>query len=418
MMPTNGSSRCMAYSSVIILGVSALVLWLGGCAIKPRPPVPPQPEAALKRLALPDYPHFSDEGDVAPLLTSIDMSLSYLRRLPADRLIEFGADRYTVAHLIRSLEAFSRIIAQNPSGERLNRIIRDRYYVYKSAGQTEEKEVLFTGYYEPLLMAKQSRTKIFSTPVHSKPLDMVEIDLSLFSEDLKGRKIVGQYTGKTVVPYLTRKEIREKVDFNTTAPPIIWLRDEIDLLILQIQGSGRANLPDGTQLHILYDGSNGRPYRSIGRMLIDEGRIPREEMSMQAIRAYLRKNPDIANDIMDHNPRYIFFRTALEGPLGALGQPLTPMRSVAVDRALMPSAALAFIKLPFPKVDPHGNIERWQPYHGFALAQDAGSAIKGPGRIDLFTGHGLRAEVSAGHLKHPGTLYFLILKPGYAPQSP
>jgi membrane-bound lytic murein transglycosylase A len=404
--------------SAILLGVTVLAILLAGCALIPTPePVPPAPDTGLKRLGLSQYPLFSDGGEIGALQLSIDNSLAYLRRLPADGDIDFGTDRYTVAHLIQSLETFSRIMGEKPSTEQLNQTIRDRFHVYQSVGRTTEKDVLFTGYYEPLLIAGLSQSSLFDTPVHSKPLDMVEIDLSPFFDDLKGRSIVGRYTGKTVVPYPTRSEIRKKVDFNVTAPPVVWLRDEIDLLILQIQGSGRVQLTDGTELHILYDGSNGRPYRSIGRLLIDQGRISPEQMSMQAIRAYLRKHPETAHEIMDHNPRYIFFKTARQGPFGALGQPLTPMRSLAVDRTFIPSAALAFIALPVPEIDAQGKIEHWRPYCGFALAQDAGSAIKGPGRADLFMGHGLRAEVGAGHLKHSGALYFLILKPASEPEN-
>jgi membrane-bound lytic murein transglycosylase A len=397
---------------VIILGLAGVAaMLLDGCARTPVPP--PRPtltEIALKRVAVADYPLFSEKGDIGPLLHSINMSLAYLRRLPADRQIDFGADPYPVSHLIESLNTFAFIMKRKPSQHQLNRIIREKFHVYQSVGRPDQKDVLFTGYYEPLLMAGLSRTPEFNIPVHSKPLDMVEIDLSQFATDLKGRSIVGQYTGNTVVPYPTRKQIRNTAGFNATAPPVAWLRDEIDLLILQIQGSGRVKLANGEQLHILYNGSNGRPYRSIGRLLIDKGLIPREKMSMQAIRAYLRQHPEMSRNIMDHNPRYIFFKTAKKGPLGALGQPLTPMRSIAVDRAIMPSAALAFITTPLPKVNTHGTIERWDPHQGFALAQDAGSAIKGPGRIDLFMGHGLKAEVGAGHLKHSGALYFLILK--------
>jgi membrane-bound lytic murein transglycosylase A len=369
------------------------------------------PAFALKRLCLSDYPHFSDHGDHAPLIRSIEMSLAYLKRLPDNRRIHFGADAYTVAHLIRTLEVFARIIRGKPTPQQLNQAIQDRFIVYQSVGRADTKDVLFTGYYEPLLKARRSPTAEFATPVHSKPVDMLEIDLTPFAADLKGRTIVGRYTGRTVVPYPTRKEIREAADFNAKAPPVVWLRDEIDLLILQIQGSGRVELEDGSQVHVLYDGSNGRPYRSIGRLLINEGRISREKMSMQAIRTYLHQNRDIANHIMNHNPRYIFFRTARDGPLGALGQPLTAMRSLALDRDVLPSSALAFITTPLPQVDHQGKIVGWKPYNGFALAQDAGSAIKGPGRIDLFMGRGLRAEVGAGHLKHAGALFFLVLKP-------
>ncbi len=132
---------------------------------------------------------------------------------------------------------------------------------------------------------------------------------------------------------------------------------------------------------------------------------------MQAIRSYLQSNPQSTDAILGHNPRYIFFRKAKKGPLGSLGVTITSMRSLAVDRGLLPSGALAFFATQLPQVDSKGEIERWASYSGFALAQDAGSAIKGAGRIDLFMGHGPRAETAAGHLKHPGQLYFLVLKP-------
>jgi membrane-bound lytic murein transglycosylase A len=397
-----------------LLGLAVIGLLLAGC-VAPHVPepirLPVTPMEALRRLDVAAYPPFDENGDPAPLLRSIDASLAYLRRLPAERKITFGPDAYSVAHLIKSLEFFAGLMAAKPSNERLNGVIRQRFRVYQAIGQSHAGDVLFTGYYEPLLRASRVQTSEYTTPVHPKPLDMVKIDLSPFADDLKGRTIIGQYTGQTVVPYPTRKQIREDADFNATSPPIIWLRDEVDLLILQIQGSGRVELEDGTQLHILYDGSNGRPYRSIGKLLIAEGRISLQEMSMQAIRTYLKQHPDEANRILDHNPRYIFFKTAEYGPVGALGEPLTPMRSIAVDPTLMPFAALAFISVPLPRVNPEGRIGQWQPYTGFALAQDAGSAITGPGRVDLFMGHGLRAEVGAGHLKHSGALWFLILKP-------
>jgi membrane-bound lytic murein transglycosylase A len=397
----------------LFIDLLMMAFLLAGCAPTPTPVPPPPipPDFALKRLSVSDYPHFSDRGDRAPLIRSIEMSLAYLKRLPDNRQIHFGADAYTVAHLMRTLKVFSRIIQGKPTPQQLNQAIQDRFIVYQSVGRAHTKDVLFTGYYEPLLKARRSPTAEFTTPVHAKPRDMLEIDLTPFAADLKGRTIVGRYTGKTVVPYPTRKEIRETADFNTKAPPIAWLRDEIDLFILQIQGSGRVELEDGSQVHVLYDGSNGRPYRSIGRLLIDEGHISREKMSMQAIRTYLQQNRDIADNIMNHNPRYIFFKSAQDGPLGALGQPLTAMRSLALDRNVLPSSALAFIATPLPQVSDRGKIIDWKPYRGFALAQDAGSAIKGPGRIDLYMGRGLQAEVGAGHLKHAGALFFLVLKP-------
>ena len=387
--------------------------WLAACMPKPLPPVPapPTPRAALEKLAPGEYPHFSDDGDYDQLARGIAMSLAYLRKLPPDRLISFGADTYSVAHLIHSLIVFDEIIRKRPAPEDLNQAIRTHFRVYRSTGRPVERDVLFTGYFEPLLHGSGLPGPGYPVPVHTRPSDLVDIDLGAFAADLEGRTITGRYTGRSVVPYPTRGGIRRQAGFDRIAPPVVWLRDEIDLFILQVQGSGRIELEDGRQFNVHYDGSNGRPYRSIGRLLIDQGRIPAGKMSMQAIRTYLRKHPREAQAIMDQNPRYIFFKKAREGPLGALGQMLTPLRSLAVDRSILPSAALAFIVVPMPQVAPSGTIEKWTPYHGFALAQDAGSAIKGPGRIDLFMGAGPRAAAAAGHLKHSGVLYFLVLNP-------
>ena len=388
---------------------------LAACVPKPvPPPAPPTPRAALEQLELSDYPYFTDDNDFYQLDQGISMSLAYLRKLPPDRPVAFGADSYSVAHLIRSLMAFDDIIRKRPAPDVFNRAIRDHFRVYRSTGRPVEQDVLFTGYFEPLLHGSRAPGPGFPVPVHARPADLVDIDLGAFADDLKGRTITGKYTGRTVVPYPTRGGIRRQAGFNRIAPPVVWLKDEIDLFILQIQGSGRVELEDGQQFNVLYDGSNGRPYRSVGRLLIDQGRIPADKMSMQAIRIYLKKHPREAWAIMDQNPRYIFFKKAKNGPLGALGQLLTPLRSLAVDRSLLPSAALAFIVVPMPQVSQSGNIEKWKAYHGFALAQDAGSAIKGPGRIDLFMGAGPRAATAAGHLKHSGALYFLVLNPDIA----
>jgi membrane-bound lytic murein transglycosylase A len=397
-----------------ILSAILAAFCFSACAPVPAP-VPSLPEAALKQLEISDYPDFIDDNGYDQLAQSIAMSLDYLRQLPQDRQILFGADPYSVAHLMRSLAFFDRIIRNQPAPEELNRAIRTNFRVYQSIGRQKEKDVLFTGYYEPMLHGSVLPDPRFPIPVHTRPADLVEIDLGAFAADLKGRTIVGKYTGRSVIPYPTRSGIRQQAEFNRIAPPVVWLEDEIDLFILQIQGSGRIVLDNGEQFNILYDGSNGRPYQSIGRLLIDQGRIPADKMSMQAIRSYLQDNPQVAQSVMDHNPRYIFFKRALQGPLGALGRLLTPKRSLAVDRSMLPSAALAFITLPLPRVDPSGNIEKWAPYRGFALAQDAGSAIKGPGRIDLFMGHGRQAEAAASHLKHSGAIYFLVLNPETTP---
>lgn len=407
-------NRCL--HKFLLVCTVPLVLMFTACP-PPRPPAPPTPppppevpQPVLQRLAPAQRPLFGDDLAYEGLDRSIRMSLDYLGRLPAGQTVAFGPDQVSVGHLIRSLEAFRTLAAGKPDAKRLNQVLNERFRVYRAAGDSQGGAVLYTGYYEPTLSGSAQPDARFPVPVHSRPSDLVTIDLSLFAPDLKGRRITGRYTGRTVVPYPERSLIRRDPDFDRLAPPIAWLQDPVDLLILQIQGSGKVRLEDGQELRIQFDASNGQPYRSIGRLLIAQGKIKAGQMSMQAIRTYLRNNPREVAAIMDHNPRYIFFRRARQGPFGALGVPLTPRRSIAVDRRVFPAGALAFVSTPLPRVDPEGRITGWAPYGGFALAQDTGSAITGPGRVDLFMGDGLQAEVAAGHLKHEGALYFLVLK--------
>lgn len=398
--------RFYRFTPFLLCGIVLSLLLITACPPKPQPPQP-----VMTRLNPDDYPHFADQDGYRELSRSIEMSLSYLRKLPANRQVSFGKDVYLVAHLIDSLQTFAGIIGEQPSAERLNKFLQERYFVYQAAGTDADHNVLFTGYYEPMLKGSLTRTSEFSVPVYGRPSDLLEIDLSPFADDLKKRRIIAKYQGQTVVPYPDRKQIRRIDGFERLAPALAWLQDEIDLFNLMVQGSGKVQLPDGKFVQVQFEVSNGQPYRSIGRLLIDQGKISRDKMSMQAIREYLQRHPREVDDILNHNPRYIFFRRARYGPVGALAVPLTPGRSIAIDRSLFPSAALAFVTLPLPQVDTQGNIGSWQPAARFVLAQDTGSAIKGPGRVDLFWGHGQTAEVSAGHLKHQGRLYFLVLRP-------
>jgi len=388
------------------------LIFLSNCAPKP---VVITRDLALVRLAKDDYPQFKDNGDYTGLAQSIEQSLTYLRRLPEDRLFDFGPDNYTAAHLIASLTTFKAAIEQHPDTDEMNRMVAEHFRVYRAAGISEDKTVLYTGYYEPVIQGSLVPTEEFGVPLYTRPSDLIEIDLTPFAADLKGRHIVGRFNGRTVEPYPQRAAIRSGEDFEHLAPPVAWVREEFDLFNLQVQGSGKVVLEDGTVLHLHYDGSNGRPYRSIGRLLIDQDKIPSDQLSMQAIRNYLRDHPDELHDIVNHNPRFVFFRLVDQGPIGALGLPLTAQRSIAVDRTLFPLAALAFIDTDVPRIieDNDQNagaiVTGEVHYSGFALAQDTGSAITGPGRADFFWGSGLQAEAAAGHMKYPGQLYFLVL---------
>jgi membrane-bound lytic murein transglycosylase A len=386
-----------------------IILMAAGCALFPKPPA--KPAAALVRLAEQDYPDFSDDLFLDNLSYAIGKSLEYLNRVPAERTFRFGEDAYSALHLIRSLKTLRDFVETRPEPAAVNRFIADRYRVYQSSGGPESGQVLFTGYYEPHLKGSLTPDARNRYPVHAMPGDLMVIDLSLFSQDFNGKRIVGRLQGDTVVPYPDRQAIEADAGFAQKAPPIAWVDDRIDLFFLQIQGSGRIYLTDGAFIRVHYHGSNGQPYRSIGRLLIDQGKIPAEEMSMQRLKAYLQAHPAEVDAVLNHNPSYVFFKTETSGPIGAIGVDLAPGRSVAVDRRVFPMAAPAFLQTQIPVVDGNGRIDRWMDFSAFALNQDTGGAIRGPGRVDIFWGNGPYAEIAAGHMQHNGSFYLLVLIP-------
>ena len=358
-----------------------------------------------------EYPKFTDNMSYDGLEHCIVQSLSYLNKIPDSKEFSFGKDVFHTKQMIRSLEDFLLFIRKKPDRRQLESYIEKNYWVYQSVGAGKPGRVLFTGYYEPILQGRAEKSGAYQFPIYARPQDHVSVNLSMFSEKYKGKTLIGRQSDHKVVPYHDRKEIEENGALRGKADPLAWLNDPIDLFFLQIQGSGKVYLDTGRMLNVHYHTSNGHPYRSIGKLLIDEGKIPRSQMSMQAIRAYLNNHPQEVQRILNYNPSYVFFKIEPEGPIGYLSVRLTPGRSIALDRRIFPPAALAFIQTKHPLIDGNKALYQWIDFTGFALNQDTGGAIRGPGRADLFWGNGPYAEIAAGHLQHHGQLYFLMLKP-------
>ncbi|MDH3393537.1 MAG: MltA domain-containing protein, partial [Desulfobulbaceae bacterium] len=213
-----------------------------------------------------------------------------------------------------------------------------------------------------------------------------------------------------VVPYWSRREIERSAKLKGLE--LVYLADPMDCFTLHVQGSGRIRLPDGTVRRVHFAAKNGRPYRSIGRLLVDEGKMSLEEVTMPSIRAYLAAHPKEVARVLQHNDSFIFFRWGgkAKTPAGSLGEPLTAGRSVALDQSRYPAAALGYLLSEKPLVNRSGQITGWLPMSRYILNQDSGSAIKGARRLDLFWGGDRYAEIAAGNMKHPGQLYFLIKK--------
>ena len=417
-MKKSKTANRVIFRYVSALGLAAVMAFqLIGCPAPPPkpPPAPPAVAApAMVRLQPSDYPNFSDDLGFEGLEQSISQSIAYLRKAPVSREFEFGPDRYTAGHLLLSLQHFQSFIRSQPAEGELQNYIRAFYRVYQSVGRDQKGEVLYTGYYEPYLKGCSSMTPDCRYPVYGRPEDLLTIDLGAFAEKYKGEKLIGRVQDGAAVPYHDRRDIDEAGALLGKAKPLAWVSDPVELFFLHIQGSGRVVLENGQVLAIGYDSSNGRPYRSIGQLLIEEGKVSREDMSMQRIRDYLNQNPAEIRRILNHNPSYIFFKLTPDGPLGSLNVKLTPGRSLALDRKLFPPAALAFAMTQKPLIDAAGTITSWMDCRRFMLNQDTGGAITGPGRADFFWGSGPYAELAAGHLKHPGKLYFMVLTPAAA----
>ncbi|MCE2509520.1 MAG: MltA domain-containing protein [Alphaproteobacteria bacterium] len=264
-------------------------------------------------------------------------------------------------------------------------------------------EGLFTGYYEASLRGAWERDARYRVPVYGRPADLVMVDLGRFREEWRGEVIAGRVEAGALKPYVTRAEI-EAGALSGQGLEILWVDDPVDLFFLHIQGSGRVEMKDGSVLHLNYAGKNGHDYRSIGRELIARGEISKDNASMPALRTWLAAHPERMQELFSINPSFVFFRQRQgEGPIGSLGAPLTPGRSLAVDRAFLPLGAPVWLDT----VEP---LNRDQPLRRLVVAQDTGGAIKGAVRGDFFWGYGEEAERKAGSMKTTGTYYLLLPK--------
>lgn len=355
-------------------------------------------------------PAFKDDLPVASLAAAVERNAAYLEKLPPDHQFKYGDEVFTPGFIQESQELLLDLVQKYPDPEDLNRHICRNFEILKASGDRETGKVLFTGYYEPLFQAALEPDETFKHPIYSPPDDMIRIDLGRFNPRFEGESLAARIDGRSVVPYYSRAEIEAGQALKGRGLEIAWLKDPVDVAFLHIQGSGRLKLPDGRTVTAGYAAKNGRPYRSIGARLVEQGKISREELSMQAIRNYLASNPDQIQSVLEYNPSYVFFRI-LDGPVvGNIGVPLTPERSIALDTDMFPKGALCFISTQKPRVDPQGGIRSWEPFSAFVINQDTGGAIKGAGRADIFWGSGEYAEIVAGHLKHPGELYLLVKK--------
>lgn len=390
------------------------VLLLSACAVqppvpkvpppgqpaKPGQPLPPSPPPALLPTPVVSYPTLKPVGWAAVSFWQDDAaSEAWPAFLQSCTTLGKRTAWQAVCAEAASLPA--------PSDASVRAFFEKHFQPYQATQEDGSAEGLVTGYYEPLLKGDRVRTARARFPIYAAPDDLITVDLASVYPELKSLRLRGRLVGNKVVPYLTRKEIElpTSTDNGFKGTPIAWAEDPVDLFFLQIQGSGRIELPDGSHLRVGYADQNGYPYQSIGKLLVERGELKLEQASMQGIKDWGARNPDKLPELLASNPSFVFFRELpddLPGPLGALGVPLTGGRSIAVDPRFLPLGAPVFLAT----TQPNSPL----PLNRLVMAQDTGGAIRGGVRADFFWGFGNEAGELAGRMKQRGRMWVLLPK--------
>jgi membrane-bound lytic murein transglycosylase A len=388
-----------------IIRLTFIAICLAGC-VKALPKIEPRtPEKPLEPLSLvvASDINFTDDLDLASLELAIERSIKYYETNGRDKIYRIADRLIDSGKLKETLIAFSEVVRQSGTPGDLNRRIAADFDIYMVAGADADRKTLFTGYYEPLLEGSLTKSEKYKYPLYRVPDDLIVKRLA------PNENKIGRMQGGEFVPYFSRKEIDVCGVLRGKYLELVWVSDPVELFSLHIQGSGKIKLENGTLLTVGYAQTNGRPFRSITKFMLEGGKIKSSEASYRHL--FLKgKSEQEIYDILSHNERYTFFRFLDKEPLGSLGVPVTPGRSIATDPDYFPEGALAFIRLKKAVFDSAGNVKERVNFSRAVLSQDKGSAIKGPGRVDLFCGFGANAEATAGTLKERGELYLLIKK--------
>jgi membrane-bound lytic murein transglycosylase A len=331
-------------------------------------------------------------NDKKALLQSIDYSLQYLQTPRAIKA--YQKSEITRERVYNSLQRFRQLLISTKSPQALQAAIEKEFVFYQSVGRDNKGTVLFTAYYEPLYLASRQPTKEFRYPAYRSPADLES----------------------WAKPHPSRSQL-EGVDGlqgskgKLKGLELFWFKDRLEPYMIQIQGSAKLKLTDGTQTTIGYAGNTAYNYRSLGRSLVDDGKFPLEGLNMPIILDYFRKHPQDLNIYIPRDQSFVFFQETYGKPAqGSISVPLTPERSIATDKSLMPPGALALIRAPFPYINKSNKIEN-RLVSRYVLDQDTGGAIKGAGRVDYFLGTGEAAGERAGVTVSNGQLFYLLLKP-------
>jgi membrane-bound lytic murein transglycosylase A len=359
------------------------------------PPPPPPPKMILEEVGFDTLPDWGSDN-FKTFIPAFQKSCEKINKISSDRAFGPLEQAGTYSDWQKMCKKFES------TSQNVQTFFETHFTPYMVRAD-EDPIGLFTGYYEASLKGSRTRTDVYNTPLHKRPDDLVMVNLGEFREELKGQRIAGRVKGGNLKPYENREDIVNG-DWPHNDEVLVWVDDAVDAFFVQIQGSGIVTLNDGSTMRIGYAGQNGHPYYAIGRELIKREHLTKENVSMQSIRAWLSDNPDHADEVMNTNRSYVFFREINgAGPIGAQGVALTAGRSLAVDRTKISYGIPIWVDIEKP-VEDANDIRRMM------IAQDTGGAIIGAVRGDVFWGYGAIAEDMAGKMKSKGRYWVLLPK--------
>jgi membrane-bound lytic murein transglycosylase A len=355
-------------------------------------------EVGAETLPLP-----ADDLDRAGIIEVLKTDLDYWTSRPDSAKIQLGPDSYDAPRLRRTIKSLLEIFSGGLSPEELLKVLKARFKVYRASADDGTGKTVITGYYEAEIAVARKPDAEHKYAIHLKPADLVKTTPAMGADFDYGRY---DETGK-LVRHFSRAEIHAGALANQGLE-LVWSAHPSQIMLLQIQGSGVLRFADGDYLRAGFDGANGHPFRSVQKLLIDCGEIP--GMSFKDFIKYLSAQGPREERLADLNPRYIYFQERAKDsrPYGAIGRALTAGRSVAIDPKYVPLGLFGLLRSRRPVAQ--GESLAFRDFNRFISTHDTGSAIRGPGRVDLFWGTGMTAETEASSMKAPGELYLLIEK--------
>jgi len=325
-----------------------------------------------------------------PVQRSLEYALNMEQDQPA---LEREGMTLTWAQVVQSLEEFIDLL---PHLDEHPELLSNRFVWYGMS-----LKPLMTGYYTPEIEASLTRQPGYEFPIYGVPQDL------MYGKVRGGKRYYRVEDGK-VLPYYERGDMDVRSVLTGRGLEIAWAKDPVDVFYMQVEGAGRLRLPDSTSRNVLYGGKNGHGFRSLGRILHAKGLLPKGKLSKDHVKEYFSKHPEEMFKLMAENRSYVFFRLEDSPPEGTIGKPLTPMVSLATDRKLLPLGSLLAFEAEIPKAE-NGKTIGKRTVSGIGLAQDTGTAIKGP-RLDYYIGEGNDVEPIANRIMTPATVYLLISK--------